>query len=126
MNASLESALSFVLNGLWRASWQASLLAVVVLIVQKILGKRLGGRGRFALWAIVLIRLLIPVLPESRFSVFNLMHRARQPIAVPVVVEPEHEIPIIVIGPHSAKPQAAIEAPLIEKHTIHWSTWIFA
>ena len=106
MNASLESALSFVLNGLWRASWQASLLAVVVLIVQKLLGKRLGGRGRFALWAIVLIRLLVPMLPESRFSVFNLMHRAPKPVAAPVAIEPEHEIPIIVIGPHSAKPQA--------------------
>lgn len=126
MNASLESALSFVLNGLWRASWQASILAIVVLILQKILGKRLGGRGRFALWAIVLMRLLIPVLPESRFSVFNLMHRSKQPVAAPVAVEPEHEIPIIVIGPHSAKPQAAVEVPVFQKHTIRWSTWIFA
>src|SRR5438477_12161804 len=119
MNASLESALSYVLDGLWRASWQASLLAVVVLIVQKLLGRRFGGRGRFALWAIVLVRLLVPVLPESRFSLFNLMHPAPKPAAAIVAVEPEHEIPILVIGPHSAKPQATTELPL-QTRTTHW------
>src|SRR5689334_2829546 len=119
MNASLESALSFVLNGLWRASWQASLLAIVVLLVQKVLGRRLGGRGRFALWAIVLIRLLVPVLPESRFSAFNLFHKTSHPVLTNVVGgEPEHEIPIIVIGPHTAKPQAAADVSPIHKRSI--------
>ena len=45
----IDSHLSFVINGLWRASWQASMLAAVVLIVQWALGNRLGGRGRGAL-----------------------------------------------------------------------------
>ena len=30
----LEAHLSFIVNGLWRASWQASVLAGIVLIVQ--------------------------------------------------------------------------------------------
>src|SRR6478609_1762910 len=85
MNASFESALSFVLNGLWRASWQASVLAIVVLVIQKMLGRRLGGRGRFALWAVVLVRLLLPVMPESRFSVFNLAKTRATEVPKPVV-----------------------------------------
>src|SRR5438045_216013 len=100
MNASFESALSFLLTGLWRATWQATLLACVVLIVQRVLERRLGGRGRFALWAVVVVRLLLPVLPESRFSVFNL---SRAPASAPKVVSVdrvEDEIPIVVIGPH--------------------------
>ena len=50
-------------------------LAIIVLVLQRMLGKRLSGRGRFALWAIVLVRLLLPVMPQSRFSVYNLTHR---------------------------------------------------
>src|SRR6476619_5708313 len=107
MNAAIESALSFVLTGLWRATWQATLLAVLVMILQRVLGKRLGGRGRFALWAVVVVRLLLPVLPESRWSVFNLA-RLRAPETSNAVVESaSDQIPIIVIGPRSAKPQAA-------------------
>jgi bla regulator protein BlaR1 len=127
MNA-LESTLSFVLNGLWRASWQATLLAMVVLVIQKLLGKRLGGRGRFALWAVVVVRLLLPVLPESRFSVFNLAKSKTQPAAVTVAPD-EPRIPIIVIGPvESAKPQAAERAPALmtSTHQFHWVGWIFA
>src|SRR3954463_3587356 len=114
MNPTFDSAVTFVMTGLWQATWQASALALVVLIIQKLLGSRLGGRGRFALWAVVLIRLLLPVMPESRFSIYNLMHANRVETAMPVqaVVEkaleqPQATVPIIVIGPRSAKPQAA-------------------
>ena len=43
MNNHFESALSFVLTGLWRATWQASALAIVVLVVQKILAHDWAG-----------------------------------------------------------------------------------
>jgi beta-lactamase regulating signal transducer with metallopeptidase domain len=69
------SLFQVVLPGLWRASWHASVLALVVLGVQKLLQGRIGGRGRYALWAIVLIRLMLPALPASRWSVFNLASR---------------------------------------------------
>ncbi len=69
------SLFQIVLPGLWRASWHASMLALVVLGVQKLLHDRIGGRGRYALWAIVLIRLVLPALPASRWSVFNLASR---------------------------------------------------
>ena len=111
MNATIESALSFVLTGLWRATWQATLLALVVLLIQRVLGKRLGGHGGFALWAVVVVRLLLPVLPESRWSVFNLARSRGSETSSTVVVEnASDQIPIIVIGPRSAKPQAAFKA----------------
>jgi beta-lactamase regulating signal transducer with metallopeptidase domain len=49
----------------------ASILAILVLILQLILKKKLTATWRFALWIPVLIRLLVPVLPESSFSLFN-------------------------------------------------------
>jgi beta-lactamase regulating signal transducer with metallopeptidase domain len=49
----------------------ASVLIGVVLAVQWIVGKRLGPSWRFALWGIVLVRLLLPTAPESRLSLFN-------------------------------------------------------
>src|SRR4051794_21318727 len=113
MNAILNPLMSFVLTGLWQATWQASALALVVLIIQKTLGKRLGGRGRFALWAIVLVRLLLPAMPQSRFSVFNLVREKKTTAVVPQVVvtpieQPQLTVPIIVIGPSRiATPQAA-------------------
>ena len=87
MNASFESALSFVLTGLWRATWQATLLAGAVLIIQRLLRNRLGGRGRFALWTVVVVRLLLPVLPQSRWSVFNVTQLAHPAKVSPVVVD---------------------------------------
>ncbi len=139
----LESHLSFIVNGLWRASWQASVLAGIVLIVQAILGKRLGGRGRFALWAIVLLRLLLPVLPESRFSLFNLAQgwtrTTETPQSLPVPIKQvkvqQTEIPIIVIGAHgNTKPQAMadvvpaqpVPAVIQSRPSSHWVEILFA
>jgi bla regulator protein BlaR1 len=58
---------------LWRASWQAALLTIVVLLLQWTLKDRLPARWRYNLWLIVLLRLLIPVLPESPLSIYNLL-----------------------------------------------------
>ena len=83
MNAAFNSIWdllhSAILPGLWRASWQASILALIVLAIQTLLHNRIGGRGRYALWALVLIRLLLPGLPESRLSLFNLAGPSGEP-----------------------------------------------
>src|SRR5438552_2647607 len=69
--ADLDRVAGIALDVLWRCSWQASVLAVVVLAVQFALRKQLSARWRHALWAIVLLRLLIPVTPASSWSLFN-------------------------------------------------------
>ncbi len=57
---------------LWRATWQASVLVLLVLLVQRLLRARLTPSWRHGLWWLVLLRLLLPVVPATPLSVFNL------------------------------------------------------
>ncbi|MHC4632738.1 MAG: M56 family metallopeptidase [Planctomycetota bacterium] len=59
-------------------SIQGSVLIVLIVLVQKILRRRLGIRWHYFLWLLLLIRLAMPWLPESRISVFNLVPRSIQ------------------------------------------------
>jgi beta-lactamase regulating signal transducer with metallopeptidase domain/Tol biopolymer transport system component len=59
------------LGWLWRATWQASVLVLLVLLAQWLFRARLTPSWRHALWWLVLIRLLLPVVPASPFSIFN-------------------------------------------------------
>ena len=56
---------------LLRASWQASILILMVLAVQHLFRRHLSPKWRYRLWLLVLVRLVLPVSPASRFSVFN-------------------------------------------------------
>src|SRR5689334_18376187 len=71
-----------------RASWQASVLAGLVFLIQWLFRRRLAGRWRYALWFLVLGRLLLPVFPESSLSVFNLTRWERKEPAAPPIPEP--------------------------------------
>ncbi len=62
------------LNWLLNHSAQAGALVLLVLLVQWIFRRRLTSRWRFALWWIVLARLLLPVGPQSAVSLFNYFH----------------------------------------------------
>jgi beta-lactamase regulating signal transducer with metallopeptidase domain/protocatechuate 3,4-dioxygenase beta subunit len=74
MNAMIEAvAVSWL-----RASWQAGLLVAVVLAAQWLLRPLLTPRWRHALWFLVVARLLLPVMPPSSVSVYNLM---REPVS---------------------------------------------
>ncbi len=66
---------------IWEISWQASLIVLAVLAVQSTLGRWLNPRWKSALWLLVLIRLLLPVLPETPWSAHQLV-----PTPVPVEV----------------------------------------
>jgi len=61
------------LNWLLNTSLQAGLLVLVVLAVQALLRDRLSARWRYALWWLVLLRLLLPVSPRSSVSLFNVV-----------------------------------------------------
>ncbi|HXT41862.1 MAG TPA: M56 family metallopeptidase [Candidatus Angelobacter sp.] len=56
----------------WQTSLYASVLIALVVVIQLAAGKRLAPRWRYALGVLVLIRLLLPAVPASAFSVFNL------------------------------------------------------
>jgi bla regulator protein BlaR1 len=76
----LEAIFSWILA----ASWQASILALLVLLLQKALGARLNPRWRYALWLLVLVRLLLPALPESALSLFQFAPPPPAAIVTPV------------------------------------------
>lgn len=76
----LDPVLQIVLT----ISCQASLLAVIVLTSQSIMGRWLSPRWRYALWSVVVIRLVMPIAPGSTWSIFNLF--SSDP--VPTVIVP--------------------------------------
>lgn len=57
------------------SSLQASVLAGLILLVQWLFRKRLPARWLYALWLLLVVRLLMPFVPESPTSVFNLTNK---------------------------------------------------
>jgi beta-lactamase regulating signal transducer with metallopeptidase domain len=74
-----------LLDWLLTSSLRASLLTPVVLLAQCLLRKRLPPSWRHALWLPVLVVLLTPTFPESRWSIGSLLQLTRPPLAVPAV-----------------------------------------
>ncbi len=62
---------------LW-VSIQGSVLIVLIVLVQLILRRKLGIRWHYFLWLLLLIRLAMPWLPQSKISVFNLVPKSIQ------------------------------------------------
>jgi beta-lactamase regulating signal transducer with metallopeptidase domain len=62
-----------ILSWLFETTIKGSVLVVVVAALSWLIGRRVDARWRHLLWVVVLIRLLMPVAPESSFSIFNLV-----------------------------------------------------
>jgi beta-lactamase regulating signal transducer with metallopeptidase domain len=60
-------------------SWQASVLVLLILGTQWVSRRRLTPAWRCALWLLLLVRLAVPVLPQSGLSLFNLAHWNQKP-----------------------------------------------
>ena len=54
-------------------SFSASVLILFALFIRKLLKKKLKLQIQYAIWILILIRLVIPVLPQSSFSIFNVV-----------------------------------------------------
>jgi len=55
------------------ASLASTVIILLLLLIRKLLYKRLGPRISHVLWLLVLIKLLVPVAPQSPVSLFNLV-----------------------------------------------------
>ncbi|WP_297422034.1 M56 family metallopeptidase [Clostridium sp.] len=60
--------------GFFQSSLTASAIILIVILILKILNKRLSIRVKNAIWILVLIKLLIPVIPETNISLFNMLY----------------------------------------------------
>lgn len=65
------------MNWLWRVSWQAGVLVLLVLVAQCIFRAKLAPKWRYALWLLVLGRLLLPASFQSAMSIFNYANAER-------------------------------------------------
>ncbi len=63
------------LQWLLQTTWQTSVLICLVLLIQRLLGCWLGVRGRYWLWLVVLVRMILFWAPPSSMSVHNLLPR---------------------------------------------------
>jgi len=76
------NTLTQLFDWLLAASLRASLLTLATLLIQAALHRHLGARMRYALWLPVLIVLLMPVLPQSRWSIEHVFQAPPPPAQI--------------------------------------------
>lgn len=69
-------------SDLFKMIFQVSIIAgtliLLILMLRKLFKGKLGVKFQYALWFIVVLRLIMPALPRSSFSIFNLMTKVRE------------------------------------------------
>ena len=116
--------MNFILSGadgvgdwLWRTSWQSAVLALLVLVTQGLFRQHLTPAWRYRLWLLVVLRLVLPISPESSTSVFNLA-RLRPALPMTPLVRPTAAAPspvdlsAPVIAPRKGASPTAIAIPI--------------
>jgi beta-lactamase regulating signal transducer with metallopeptidase domain len=83
-----------VFHWVLQTTWQATVLAGLILLAQLLLRKKLRPSWRYGLWLLLVFRLLMPAVPQSAFSIFNLA-RTRPMISAPPVQPRLHTTSIV-------------------------------
>jgi len=65
--------LELVFNWVIKSSMMASILAVLILLVKYALGNKLDAKWQYAIWMLLIIRLLIPYDIRSPWSIYSLL-----------------------------------------------------
>lgn len=100
------NTLAAFFDWLLTASFRASMITLIVLGIQLLFGRQLGARARYALWIPVLIVMLTPMLPQSRWSIENLLVKAPQPLAIPHAAPAARiDVPVPSVEMAAARPQ---------------------
>ena len=61
-----------VFRWILQTTWQTTVLVGLILLAQWLLRRRLAPAWRYGLWLLLIVRLLMPIVPPSGFSIFNL------------------------------------------------------
>ncbi|MDB6037179.1 MAG: hypothetical protein JWM99_1020 [Verrucomicrobiales bacterium] len=61
-----------VFRWILQTTWQAAVLVGLIMLAQRLLRRCLAPSWRYGLWLLLVARLLMPVVPPSAFSIFNL------------------------------------------------------
>src|SRR5262245_51634441 len=86
MNAPVE-LLQSMATWLWQTSLSATVLIGLVLLIQMLLKKYLSPQSVYALWLLVVARLMMPMVPSASFSVFNLGIVPGKPFFTPKITD---------------------------------------
>ncbi|MFC1603638.1 M56 family metallopeptidase [Planctomycetota bacterium] len=70
---SLSTSLQPFFDWLSRSTIRAGMVICLILLIQRVLRGRLTVRWHYVLWLILVVRMVLPFAPQSRFSIFNLI-----------------------------------------------------
>ncbi|SDF69567.1 BlaR1 peptidase M56 [Paenibacillus sp. cl6col] len=76
--------LTIIFDWVTKTSLMASIIVVLILLVRAALKDRLPIKWQYMLWFVLLARMLLPWVPESSFSLYNLFSIADKPITLPI------------------------------------------
>jgi hypothetical protein len=68
----LWNILAGVFNRVAQASMYAAAVTIIIFLIQTLARPHLPARWRYALWMILLLRMILPAGPQSGFSLWNL------------------------------------------------------
>lgn len=78
-----------IFSWIWLASLSAAAVGLILLLLKKLLRGRLSPAWQYALWVILLCKLLMPIGPASPYSAYNALPASVQQMqAAPAVTEP--------------------------------------
>ena len=97
---------------LWNITIGSWVTAVAIIFLRLLFRKHLSARSKYLLWLLLLVRLMLPVLPESPSSVMNLTKEPAPvtestPISqksVQTTVAEQEETPIATMAPARSRP----------------------
>src|SRR5207302_387643 len=69
----LSGALFAVVTWLVQATVKGSVAIVLIAVAYVVIGRRVPARWWYALWLVVVLRLVVPIAPSSPWSLFNLV-----------------------------------------------------
>jgi beta-lactamase regulating signal transducer with metallopeptidase domain/Tol biopolymer transport system component len=90
---------------LLRTTIQASVVICLILLIQAAFRKRFTARWQYALWLILVVRMILPWAPQSRISIYNYatwQRKSNLPASIPVKRDAE---PTKTPGGSSIAPQ---------------------
>ena len=102
--------IDLVAAALFETAWKGTLLVAFALVVHRVARNRIPPRWLAALLFVAVLRLLLPVAPQSSVSVFNLF-RASSPATATVIVAGDSSPLRTRVAMPSPSPQAESRAP---------------
>ncbi len=121
----MMNTLASLFDWILTASFRASALTLIVLAAQFALRRRIGARACYALWLPMLVVLLTPVLPQSRWSIGSFFAAEQQEVSI---LPPAIDVPVQVqaaapVALPAADPFVPVTTPLNWREIGLW-TWL--